>query len=302
MATTFVDKIYVQEVLKAFTAGLAPLSAFTRSYSSEARRKGDAIIVPRVAALSTTTFAYANNSGSPYETEGGTIAAITVNLDQHQIVGVDLTDIQYATASSADIANFATNQGRALARKCIGNVFGAMTLAAFGSPAATAVSIAATGLTQIRAARTTMVGRQVPMEGVSLIATADLFNSLLSDSNISQAFQYGGAEAVREGRIPRLLGMDVYETNVTGIGGSLSHVGFLAHPDAMAIAIRNLMPQDGGESYLAVETVTDPETGLGFTYRRHFNPGKGRHYASIECLFGYAAGLTLGLGLLAKAD
>lgn len=302
MASTFVDKIYVQEVLKAFTAGLAPLSAFTRSYSPEARRKGDAIIVPRVSALDSTTFAYANNSGSPYETEGGTIAAITVNLDQHQIVGVDLTDIQYANASSADIMNFATNQGRALARKCMTNVFNALTLAAFGNPAATAVTIGGTGLTQIRAARTTLVKRQVPMEGVSLIATADLFDRLLGDANVTQAFQYGGAEAIREGRIPRLIGMDVYETNLTSIGGSLSHVGFLAHPDALAIAIRQLQPQDGGESYLAVDTVTDPETGLGFTYRRHFNPGKGRMYGSIECLFGYAAGLTLGLGLIAKTD
>jgi hypothetical protein len=302
MASTFVDKIYVQEVLKAFTAGLAPLSAFTRSYSPEARRKGDAIIVPRVSALDSTTFAYANNSGSPYETEGGTIAAITVNLNEHQIVGVDLTDIQYANASSADIMNFATNQGRALARKCMTNVFNAMTLASFGSPVNTAVSIANMGLTQLRAGRTALVKRQVPMEGVSLIATADLFNSLLGDANISQAFQYGGSDAIREGRIPRLLGMDVYETNLTSIGGSLSHVGFLAHPDAMAVAIRQLQPQDGGESYLAVETVADAETGLGFTYRRHFNPGKGRHYASVECLFGFAAGLTLGLGLLAKAD
>jgi len=89
------DKIFVQEALNAFTAGLAPLNAFTRSYSSEARRKGDVIAIPRADALSTTTFAYANNSGYPYETEGGTLNTISLNLDQHQIVGVDITDIQF---------------------------------------------------------------------------------------------------------------------------------------------------------------------------------------------------------------
>jgi hypothetical protein len=302
MASTFVDKIYVQEVLRAFTAGLLPLSAFTRSYSNEARRKGDAIIIPRVSALDSTTFAYANNSGSPYETEAGTIAAITVNLDQHQVVGVDLTDIQYATSGAADIANFAANQGRALARKCMQNVFNALTVASFGSPAATAVTIGGTGLSQIRAARKTLIGRQVPMDAVSLVANPDLHFQLESDANITQAFQYGGSEGIREGRIPRLLGMDVYQTNLTSIGASLSIIGFLAHSDAMAVAVRQLQPQDGGESYLAVETVTDPETGLGFTYRRHFNPGKGRHFASVECLFGMAAALTLGIGLIARTD
>jgi hypothetical protein len=302
MATTFADKIYTQEVLRAFTAGLAPLSAFSRSYSPEARRKGDAIIIPRVDALSTTTFAYANNDGSPYETEGGVIAAITLNLDNHQIVGVDLTDVQYANAGSADIINFAQNQGRALARKCIGNIFSLLSITNFGAAAATPVSIAATGLTQLRNARKTMMDRQVPMDNISLISSSELYNSLLGDANITQAFQYGGSEGVREGRIPRLLGMNLYETNALPLGGTLSLVGFLAHPDSIAVAVRTLQPQDAGDSYLAVETVVDEETGLGFTYRRHFNPGKGRHFASVECLFGFAAALTLGIGLLRKAD
>lgn len=302
MSTTFNDKIYTQEVLQAFTAGLAPLRAFTRSFSPEARRKGDAIIIPRVSALETTTFAYANNSGSPYETEGGTIAAITVNLDQHQIVGVDITDVQFANSSNADISNFAQQQGRALARKCIGNVFSLLSITNFGAEAATPVSIANTGLTQLRGARKTMVDRRVPADMLSLVSSSELYHSLLGDTNISQSFQYGGSEAVREGRIPRLLGMDVYETNALPLGGTLSLVGFLAHPDAIALAIRTLQPQDGGDSYLAVDTVTDAETGLGFTYRRHFNPGKGRHFASIECLFGMATALTLGIGLIRKAD
>jgi hypothetical protein len=302
MATTFADKIYTQEVLRAFTAGLAPLSAFTKSYSAEARRKGDAIVIPRVDALSTTTFAYANNSGSPYETEGGTIAAITLNLDQHQLVGVDITDVQYANSGSSDILNFAANQGRALARKCMANIFGLLSITNFGAAAATPVSIANTGLTQIRAARKTLVDRQVPMDMISLVSSSELFQSLLGDTAISQSMNYGGAEAIREARIPRLLGMDVYETNALPLGGTLSLVGFLAHPDAIALAIRTLQPQDAGDSYLAVETVTDEETGLGFTYRRHFNPGKGRHFASVECLFGCTTALTLGIGLLRKAD
>lgn len=302
MSTTFNDKIYTQEVLNAFTAGLAPLRAFTRSFSPEARRKGDVIIIPRVDALSTTTFAYANNSGCPYETEGGVVSAITLNLDQHQIVGVDITDVQFANSGSADISIFAQQQGRALARKCIENVFGLLSITNFGAAAASPVSIANTGLAQLRAARKTLMDRKVNMDMVSLISNSELYSSLLGDSNITQAFQYGGSEAVREARIPRLYGMDVYETNALPLGGTLSLVGFLAHPDAIAIAVRNLQPQDGGDSYLAVETVTDAETGLGFTYRRHFNPGKGRHFASVECLFGMTTALTLGIGLLRKAD
>lgn len=295
------DKIFIQEALNAFSAGLAPLNAFTRSYSSATSRKGDVIAIPRAEALSTTTFAYANNSGFPYETEGGTLNTISLNLDQHQIVGVDITDIQYANKAAAEIAVFARNQGRALARKCLTNIFELISIANFGAAAATPVSIAVTGRTQLAAARKVLIDRQVGADNLSLVASAELYQSLLNDSNISQSFQYGGSEAVREARIPRLLGMDVYETNALPLGGTLSLVGFLAHPDAIAVAVRQLMPQDDS-AYLAVETAVDEETGLGFTYRRHFNPGKGRHFASFECLFGFTAALTLGLGILRKAD
>jgi hypothetical protein len=41
---------------------------------------------------------------------------------------------------------------------------------------------------------------------------------------------------------------------------------------------------------------------LAFTYRRHFNPGRGKHFASFECLFGFTQALTLGMGLLKRAD
>lgn len=295
------DKIFVQEALNAFTAGLAPLNAFSRSYSTEARRKGDVIAIPRAEALSTTTFAYANNSGYPYETEAGTLNTISLNLDQHQIVGVDITDVQYANKAAAEIGVFARQQGRALARKCLENIFGLISIANFGAAAATPVSIGDTGRTQLAAARKTLIDRKVGTDSLSLIASSELFQSLLNDSNISQSFQYGGSEAIREARIPRLLGMDVYETNALPLGGTLSLVGFIAHPDAIAVAVRQLAPQDDS-AYLAVETVVDDETGLGFTYRRHFNPGKGRHFASFECLFGFTAALTLGLGILRKAD
>jgi hypothetical protein len=128
----------------------------------------------------------------------------------------------------------------------------------------------------------------------------DVYQNLLDDANISQAFQYGGSEAIREGRIPRLLGMDVYETNLLP-GNSISLVGAIVHPDSIAVAVRTLQPQ-ASEAYLAVETAVDDETGLAFTYRRHFNPGKGRHFASFECLFGFTQALTLGLGLIQRTD
>jgi hypothetical protein len=300
MATiNFNDKIFIQEALQAFTAELTPFNAFSRSYSGATAQKGQDIAIPRVDALTTTTFNYANNSGFPYETEAGTINTITVSLDQHQIVGVDLTDIQVANSSAAEITNFARQQGKALAKKVLLNVWGLLTTVNFGV-ALTALSIGSLGRLAVSGARTTFAKRDVPMGNESLIVNMDMYQNLLDDANISQAFQYGGSEAIREGRIPRLLGMDVYASNVFPLN-SISLVGAIVHPDSLAIAVRTLQPQ-ASEAYLAVETAVDDETGLSFTYRRHFNPGKGKHFASFECLFGFTQALTLGMGLIRRSD
>jgi hypothetical protein len=293
------DKIFVQEALQAFTATLTPLNAFSRSYSAETRNKGDAIQVPRVEALTTTTFAYTNNSGSPYETEAGTVNSITINLDKHQIVGVDITDIQYANSRAAEVSNFARQQGKALAKKVLTDIWGILLTTNFGN-ALTALSIGDMGRTALSGALVAFGKRDVPLGDQSLLINMDVYQQLLNDSNISQAMQYGGSEAIREGRIPRLFGMDVYASNLMPLN-SISLVGAIVHPDALAVAVRTLMPQDTA-AYAAVETAVDDETGLAFTYRRHFNPGKGRHFASLECLFGFTQSLTLGMGLLRRTD
>ena len=299
MATFYNEKIYLQEVLEAFVGGMAPVSAFSKSFSNETRRTGDSIIIPRVSALTTTTFAYANNSGSPYEGEGGEVVAITLNLDQHQIVSTDVTDIQSVNAVAGDVTTFARQQGAALARKCLTNIFAMLTTTNFGAVVSSATG-ASLGVANVRAARKALVGRSVPLDGVNLVANADLFDNLLGDANVTQAFQYGGAEAIREGRLPRLLGMNVYETNALPLN-AISLVGFVAHSDALGVAVRTLMPQSTAP-YESVEVVTDPQTGLSFTYRRHFNPGKGKMFANVECLFGVTTALTLGIGLIARTN
>jgi hypothetical protein len=97
----FNDAIFAQEALTAFVANCPALNLFSHSYNSEAAQKGNAIYVPRVDALTATTFNYTDNSGFPYEQTGGTINTITVTLDQQFICPCDLTDLQ-AVPSAAE--------------------------------------------------------------------------------------------------------------------------------------------------------------------------------------------------------
>jgi len=298
MATiNYTQSIFLQEALQAFVAMLQPLTAFSRSFSGVAAQKGSAIIVPRVEALTSTTFSYAANSSRPYEAGGGTINSITVNLDKHRYVTADITDIQAANQSPAIMINFARQQAKSLAKMVLQDLFANFTTVNYGLGVVSAV-IAQVSLAAIRTGRTVVIKRDVMPE--SVILNADAYASLLADANMTQAFQYGGSEAVREAKLPRVLGMSVHETNVLPING-ISLVGLLVHPDALAVAVRSLQPQRP-EAYDKFEVLTDDESGISMGYREYFEPATGKLYSAMECLFGSAVGLSLGLGLIQRTD
>jgi hypothetical protein len=287
MTLNFNDSIYAQDVLNAFVATLAPLRAFSRDLSGATAAVGNAVYVPRIDAVTATTF---NQS---YTGTGGTVNTITVSLDKHRIQTIDLTDVQQLNSSAAKIENFARQQGQALAKIVLQDIWSVITTTNFG---AAVVTTAASNWskTQVRALRKQLSQSNVDLSQVSLVLDTETHDALLGDSTINQAYAYGGAEAIREGRIPRLMGFNVYESNVIPLN-SISLTAFACHPDAIAVAMRNINTVVPDGVYQGLETLTDPASGISMGYRRYYDGGTGKVYASVECLFGYAAGLTPGL-------
>lgn len=290
MATiNFNDAIYAQEVLNAFVAALTPIKAFSRDFSGATAAKGNAVYVPRIDAVTATTF---NQS---YTGTGGTINTITVTLDKHRIQTIDLTDVQQLNSSAARIENFAAQQGKALAKIVLQDIWSVITTTNF--TAATVTTAAANwSKTQARAMRKALAADNVSMENISLILSVDAYDALLGDSTINQAYAYGSAAAIQEGKIPRLMGMSVYESNVIPLN-SISLNSFACHPDSIAVAMRNINAVVPDGVYQGLEVLTDPASGISMGYRRYYDGGTGKTHASVECLFGYAVGLTPGLKL-----
>lgn len=283
------DKIFTQVALQAFVAKLAPLNAFSRDFSGDSSRKGDAILVPLVSSVTATTF------NQNYEVGGGAINFATVTMDKHRIASVDLTDVQVANSSAAVLDNLATQAGEALAKIVLNDIFSVITTTNFGAAILTTAGSNYT-LTQIGALRKKMAQNDVPTDRLSFIGDTEIYTGLLTSSGVAQALNYGGTEAIRDGRIPSLLGVNVYESNIMPANNLTKLGGFIAHPDAIALAMRYLVPQATG-MYLAAEQVV-ASNGISMGYRRHFNPATGKHFANFECLFGFTPALTLGLALV----
>lgn len=291
MATiSFNDTIFAQEALKHFVATLTPLRAFSRSLDGEARKVGDAIVVPYISAMTATTF---NVSTANYQTSGGAVTHNTVNLNQHNIVNFDITDLQSANSSGARFDQIAQQAGRALGIKVLENIWKLITTTNFGAATITTAE-ANYGIEELILMRSALAQRAVPVDPgtVSFISNHVVEAAILGSSNIINAYAVGDNSPVRRGSLGQLVGLDTYGTNILPTAAT-SLVAFAAHMDAINVAMRYLAPLLPGE-YASVERAVDP-SGIVMGYRRSYNQATGVMYGAFECLYGTATGLTLGL-------
>lgn len=294
IATNLNDRLIAQTALEAFVADMESLSLFTTSYSAEAVRRGATVEVPLIANLTATTFA------NDYTAGGGTINNVSIAINNHQIVTTDVTDREWVASSAVEITKFANQSGKALAQAVLTSVYNLFVTTASSAAqySATLTNLSAFTLTNARALRRALSDDKVPQTDRALILNSALYDSLLSQSGLLDASQFGARDTIADGRVPRVLGMNVYESLVLPTN-SISLSAVAVHPNAVAIAVRALEPQ-APQEYLAAQTVTDPNTGLTIGVRRFYRPETGRHHMAFEAVWGASRAITaaakLGLG------
>ena len=278
------DKIIAQKALQGLVDFLAPLSAFSTSFSDETTNKGDTVIVPLVGTLTATTF---NQS---YEVGGGTLTAVTVSINQHKIVSLSLTDVQFANSSVAQLEKWGYQAGQALGNQLITSVW---TLITSGAPAYFASGytfpVASWAASKLVTVRQAMTVAKVPMDNRTLFLDPTAYGQMLTDTSVAYSSYYGNNKAITEGQVPRVYGFDIRESNL--IPTTDTQYGFAVHPSALAVAVRSLASQAPSE-YLAAGSVSQPETGATIGFRRHYSVGTGVSYLNFEALFGSTYGLT----------
>jgi len=288
--TNLDDEIFAQNALQGLVSTLAPLRAFSTNFSPEPVQKGDNVLVPLIGALTATTF-------SAYNICGGTQTVITVSINKHKHVPVGQNDLTAASSSRASLEAYGFQAGAALGLLVFQDIYTLVTTGNFSL--ATAVSVVDFGISQIRAGRLMLSNAKVPMMGRSLVLDVNPFDNLLGISNFIQVNLSGANETLRDGRIGRALGLDVYETNA--LPGTNSVMGHIGHPVGIAVASRYLMPQQG-HTYAEARAITDPDTGLTLGFRKHYDNNTGTLYTNIECNYGYSVGISNGLRVIKRLD
>ena len=279
--TNLNNEIFANSAIEGLAKILLPITRFARNFSPAAGQRGDQILVPLISTLTATTF-------SAYNICGGEKTVATINLNKHKIVQVGQSDITYHSSSEANLRDFGYQMGKALGTLILSDVLSLVTTANFTSVAA--VSVVDFDTVELRAARLALNKNNVPTEPRVALIDADPYDALLSVTNFVQAYMFKDSAVLQEGKIMRALGMDFYEHNGLFTAAN-SVMALCAHPDAIAIGMRYLAPQEG-HNYTEAAPVTDPETGLTLGLRDHYDENTGTRYINLEALYGYSIGLS----------
>jgi hypothetical protein len=284
---TFNDTLFGQTVFQQLVDILLPLNVFSTDISSEVATPGSAVVVPLFGNVTSTSFV---QGASAYEGTGGTISAITVNVDKRYITPIDVTPQQLADSSNASrLEQFGAQLANATANKLLQDVFSVLTTTNFGAAVLTTAS-ANYSRTQLIAIRKAML--QAGIRGPkSLVVNMDVEAAMLGDDKITLALNRGDNMAIKEGMLGRLMGLDIYSSDVLPTN-SISLIGFCAGKEGIAVAMRNLGNYLPSEEYSAFEQYVDPDSGISMLYTRHWNRAAGKWFINTHVLFGYSAAVT----------
>lgn len=284
------DDIIAQAALMAFLKKMTPINAFANNFSADAARPGDTVSIfretyPDTAAADKTTHA-------AYTIQDADSDAVEISLGQPKYVSWGLDDVEIASSSVLGMEKYGAGKGNHLATAILQDVWDVITNANFG--AAGFVGAASTfDIDDIFDLKDAMDDDDVPEDGRSLVLSNAYATNLLKDNTLTNNPNAGDAP-LRQGSLGMLANFNIYTSNIIP-GNSENLTGFAVTPDAIALGVRYLAPQEGN-TYNRAEALTDPGgSGLTIGLRDWYDNDTGVRKRVLECVFGKITGNALGI-------
>lgn len=273
--------------LTAFATVVAPLRAFSTVFNGVKLQGTNKINVPYfpLETASSTTW----NASNGYVAGNTTTDTREITVDKRKYQALEYSSEELARLPAFNAEQLGAMKANKLAVDVVNDILSAVTAANFGAAAKTEPA-AAFDSDDIADLRNAANVANWPEFGRSLIVNADYDVNLLKDESVKNAMNFGGSEAIRQGKVPRILGFDYYVVPSLP-GNSENLTGMAVYNSALLVAFSPIKPaeevMDAGTRYLEA---VDPKTGATLSMRRFGNSTLDKATHVIECAYGYAAG------------
>ena len=278
-AADWIPEIWAQEAMRHLRANMPVASRVNRDYDAEVAVSGDTINVPKPITLTAQNMPVTGTSNL-------TLDMVPIALDKWKsATPVYIQDLARAQSRPNIIANLTQAGAIALAYAVEADLLAlysgvSYNVGTFGQ-AVTAATIAS--------ADKKLFDNLVPADNQRYVVLSSKdWASVLGDTNVSNALNFGGAEAIRAGEIPSLYGLNILRSQLvpTTVATPTQTHNIAFHRDAFALVTRPLPAPLAGGANVAV--VTDSETGLAFRMTLGYNEERAAHWFNMDILYGVA--------------
>lgn len=271
----FVPEIWAQKALQALRANIVVAKLCYRDSDMAAFTQGATLHIPVPGTFVANTKATNVNVTTQVPVD----SRIDVTLNQHKEVTFLIEDILKVQVNQDLMERYLKNAVIPLAEGIESYLLGlwaSFTTTAIG---ATATPITATTL---RLARKTMNDNKAQTNGRVMVLTDGDEQSVLGDAALASYFAFAGAERITEGRLGRVYGFDLYNSQLVPVSTNNKNLAFA--PDAMILAMRG-MP-DSGAPGVDQMVVSDPVSGLTLRQTVSYNPNALGMQVTLDVLYG----------------
>tara|TARA_R100000808_G_scaffold7356_2_gene21698 strand:+ start:3763 stop:4644 length:882 start_codon:yes stop_codon:yes gene_type:complete len=269
-----------QSVLDNLSAQHTPVSAFTTDFSSEIADQGESITTRIATAVS------AGDASSGYSATDVTSSAKTVTLNQHKHFTMAFTDLEIAKGGMNMLERtFVRPATHAVINSMVDALMALVLNSEFGNKATvTSSNFGADDVATLAGDLTTL---NVPKDERALIIKPAYYAALAQDNAIQASYASTLDDSIRNHSVPRVHGFNVYEySDIPSNSENLE--GFACGPEALLIAARQpAIPQNWSG---AVESVTDPDSGLTIQLRSWYEGKDGKQMITATTIFGVLVG------------
>jgi hypothetical protein len=279
-ASAWIPQVWAQEILSHLRNHIVLAKLVNKDFSDQVASEGSQVNVPLPVTLTAQDI--------PYTAGDNTInlQTVPVPLNRWKGVPIRITDLVLAQSRPDVLSHLTRAAAIAIAEAIEKDLFALYT------SAGASVGTAGTDVTPatVVAARQKLVENKVPAsERKFLVLSPKDYAALLTSQNVAYAYNYGGAEAIQQGRVPTIYGLEVYESQLvpTVAGTPPTTYNLALARDALVLVTRPLPAPDANVRYAVV---TDDESGLAFRMTLDYETRPApAHILNIDVLYGVAA-------------
>lgn len=278
--------VLLRSAMRAFKNRILPIMAFANRFENIPLEGTDKIRVPYfpLASGATTDF----NPANGYDTSNSqALQTKEVTVNKRKYRAIDFTSVQWNRQPFLSQEQFLRLEAEKLADDVLADIFTVVTAANYAGATLSAMAASAFDVDELLTLRRLAGEANWPTSGRSVVLDSTFAEYLLRDSRVHLE-NYGSSEAVREGRVPRVAGFDIYEVPNLPANGAEKIAGMAVLPSALAVAFAPIRPHPVlTQTVLQYEVVTDPDTGLSLEYRRFADAKMDKVMEVIECNYGF---------------